>query len=261
MDAIRWLLIERSALPTTPSLTRVDGGEGDAIAMPAPESRWSQSHFTRGFIVVWRTMHIAILTFEGFNELDSLIAFNILNRVKSPGWRVSIAAPAARVRSMNGVLLESQATLEDAATADAVLVGSGIQTRDVVADAALMDRLRLDPSRQLVGAQCSGTLVLARLGLLNGLPACTDLTTKPWVQEAGVRVLEQPFVAQGNVATAGGCLASQYLATWVVARLEGVDAARRAVHYVAPVGEKDQYVERALAHVAPFLPDGRSGSA
>ena len=29
-------------------------------------------------------MHIAILTFEGFNELDSLIALSILNRVKSP---------------------------------------------------------------------------------------------------------------------------------------------------------------------------------
>lgn len=40
-------------------------------------------------------MHIAILTFEGFNELDSLIAFGVLNRVKRPGWRVSIASPAA----------------------------------------------------------------------------------------------------------------------------------------------------------------------
>ena len=46
------------------------------------------------------TMHIAILTFEGFNELDSLIALGILNRVKKPGWRVSIASPAARVKSM-----------------------------------------------------------------------------------------------------------------------------------------------------------------
>ena len=41
-------------------------------------------------------MHIAILTFEGFNELDSLIALNILNRVKKPGWRVSIASPPPR---------------------------------------------------------------------------------------------------------------------------------------------------------------------
>ena len=53
------------------------------------------------------------------------------------------------------------------------------------------------------------------------MPACTDLTTKPWVQEAGVEVLDQPFFAAGNVATAGGCLASQYLAAWVIARFEG----------------------------------------
>lgn len=198
-------------------------------------------------------MHIAILTFEGFNELDSLIALGILNRVKKPNWRVSIASPAARVRSMNGVVLEAQASLRDAAEADAVIVGSGMQTREVVADAALMAQLKLDPSRQLLGAQCSGTLVLAKLGLLDGVPACTDLITKPWVEEAGIAVLNQPFVAKGNVATAGGCLASQYLAAWVIARLEGIDAARSAMHYVAPVGEKEDYVSRAMRHITPYL--------
>jgi len=104
------------------------------------------------------------------------------------------------------VVVEGQASLADSSAADAVIVGSGMQTRQVVADAALMAQLKLDPARQLLGAQCSGTLVLAKLGLLADVPACTDLTTKPWVEEAGVRVLNQPFVAHGNVATAGGCL-------------------------------------------------------
>ncbi|MFM0400160.1 DJ-1/PfpI family protein [Paraburkholderia aspalathi] len=198
-------------------------------------------------------MHIAILTFEGFNELDSLIALGILNRVKRPGWRVSIASPTDKVRSMNGVMIEAQASLKDACDADAVLVGSGRLTRDVVADAALMSQLKFDPTRQLLGAQCSGTLILARLGLLDDVPACTDLTTKPWVEEAGVAVLNQPFVAKGNVATAGGCLSSQYLAAWFIARLEGVEAARSAIHYVAPVGEKEVYVTRAMENISPFL--------
>ncbi|SCX46512.1 DJ-1/PfpI family protein [Variovorax sp. EL159] len=198
-------------------------------------------------------MHIAILTFEGFNELDSLIALGILNRIKQPGWRVSIASPTARVRSMNGVVLEAQASLRDANAADAVIVGSGMLTREVVADPALMAQLQLDPSRQLLGAQCSGTLVLAKLGLLADVPACTDLTTKPWVEAAGVAVLNQPFMARGNVATAGGCLASQYLAAWVIARLVGVDEARSAMHYVAPVGEKDEYVARAMRNITPYL--------
>jgi len=205
-------------------------------------------------------MHIAILTFDGFNELDSFIAFGILNRVRNPRWRVSIACPAPEVRSMNGVVVQAQASLEEAAEADAVLVGSGMQTREVVADKALLARLEFDPSRQLVGAQCSGTLVLAKLGLLQGVAACTDLTTAPWVEEAGVSVLDQPFVARGNVATAGGCLSSQYLACWLIARLEGVDAARSAMHYVAPVGEKEAYVSRAMRNIEPYLDEVTSAS-
>jgi transcriptional regulator GlxA family with amidase domain len=131
-----------------------------------------------------------------------------------------------------------------------------MKTRDIANDPAVMSQLKLDPARQLIGAQCSGTLMLAKLGLLQKVPACTDLLTKPWVLEAGVDVLNQPFYADGNIATAGGCLASQYLAAWVIARTEGTDAARAAMHYVAPVGEKEQYVERAMSNITPYLPRG-----
>lgn len=200
-------------------------------------------------------MHITILTFDGFNELDSLIALGVLNRITAPAWRVTIASPTPRVRSMNGLVIEAHTSLRDARDADAVIVGSGVRTRDVVADRALMAELRLDPSRQLLAAQCSGTLILASLGLLGDVPACTDLTTKPWVLQAGVDVLDQPFFARDNVATAGGCLGSPYLAAWVIARLVGVDAAEGALHYVAPVGEKDSYVRQAMGNVGPYLPD------
>src|SRR5215470_17970039 len=101
-------------------------------------------------------MHIAILTFEGFNEIDSLVALGILGRVRKPGWRVSIAAPTARVTSMNGVGLEASCSLEQVRDADAVIVGSGIKTREIVADPALLSSLSLDPRKQLVGSQCSG---------------------------------------------------------------------------------------------------------
>ncbi len=198
-------------------------------------------------------MHIAILTFQGFNELDSLIALGVLNRVKKPGWRVTLSCPTPTVTSMNGVTVYAQSTLAEARDADAVIIGSGIQTREVVNDPALMAELRFDPARQLIGAQCSGTLVLAKLGLIGRVPACTDLTTKPWVQEAGVEVLNLPFYAQGNVATAGGCFASQYLAAWIIARTEGFEATKSALHYVAPVGEKDEYVARAMGNIVPYL--------
>ena len=198
-------------------------------------------------------MHIAILTFQGFNELDSLIALGVLNRIKKPEWRVTLCCPEPTVTSMNGVTVMAQSTLEDAASADAVIIGSGIKTRQVLEAPELLARVRLDPKKQLIAAQCSGTLVLAKLGLVSGVPACTDLTTRPWVQEAGVEVLNQPFFARGNVATAGGCFASPYLAAWIIARTEGTEAASSALHYAAPVGEKEAYVANAMRNILPYL--------
>ena len=202
-------------------------------------------------------MQIAVLTFDGFNELDSFVAAAILNRMKPMGWRAYITTPTPEVISLNGVTVHGQKPLDFASEADAVIIGSGFRTREIAADADLMSRIVLDPSRQLIGAQCSGTLLLAKLGLIGDLPACTDLMSKAWVIEAGVQVLDAPFVAHGNVATAGGCLASQYLATWILARLASVADAEAAIGYVAPVGEKEEYVARALAAVTPFLPDAR----
>lgn len=46
-----------------------------------------------------RAMQIAILTFDGFNELDSLIALGILNPIKMPGWGYSSAFRPAPIRS------------------------------------------------------------------------------------------------------------------------------------------------------------------
>lgn len=205
-------------------------------------------------------MQIAVLTFDGFNELDSFIAAAILNRMKPKGWAAHITAPTEQVTSMNGVSIHRQQPLEFAAEADAVLIGSGICTREIAADADLLSRIRLNPARQLIGAQCSGTLLLATLGLVGDLPACTDLTTKPWVIEAGVNVIDAPFVAHGNVATAGGCLSSQYLAAWMIVRGASNEDAAEAIHYVAPVGEKALYVERALSVVAPFIPRDREAA-
>lgn len=198
-------------------------------------------------------VRVAILTFDGFNEIDSLVAYHILNRVRRPGWQVRIASPGPQVTSMNGLVIEAQATLEEACQADAVLVGSGTATRALTEDGALLGRLRFDPARQLVGAQCSGALLLARLGLLGSMPACTDLKTRPWLEKLGTRVLDRPFHASGNLATAGGCLASQYLAAWVLTRLAGPEAAADALHYVAPVCEKESYVSRMWDHVRPSI--------
>ena len=204
-------------------------------------------------------MRIAIVTFDGFNELDSFIALGLLNRLSAQGWKAEIASPSAKVTSMNGVTIQAQQPLEFANSADIVLFGSGIYTR-AIADSfgkkgSLLDRLQLDPVRQTIGGQCSGVLLMARLGLLADQPAATDLTTRPWLMEAGVRVDDSPFRARGHIATAGGCLASQYLSAWAMVRGAGWGAAGRALHYAAPVGEKESYVKRVLDAIRPFAGD------
>jgi transcriptional regulator GlxA family with amidase domain len=203
-----------------------------------------------------RPMKVAILTFDGFNELDSFIALGLINRLRPQGVTAELACPAPQVTSMNGVTVTAQQPLEFANEADVVLFGSGIYTRAIAENSALLDRLQIDPLRQLVGGQCSGTLLMARLGLLGTQPACTDSTTKPFVVEAGVLVVDEPFLARGPVATAGGCMASVYLATWVMAKTAGLAAAEQALRYVAPVGQKDTWPAQALAVVKPFLAAG-----
>ena len=198
-------------------------------------------------------MRIAIITFDGFNEIDSFVALGLLNLLSADGWKAEITSPTSHVTSMNGVTVQAQQPLEFANEADAVIFGSGIYSRAIAQNSALLDRLQLDPVRQMIGAQCSGALLLARLGLLADMPACSDLVTKPWLIEAGVRVEDAPFHARGGVATAGGCLASQYLTAWMMARGAGFEVAAKALHHAAPVGEKEAYVSRLLDTVRPFF--------
>jgi len=199
-------------------------------------------------------MKIAVVTFDGFNEIDSFVAANILNRAVQAGGKAEITAPAEFVTSMNGVKVAAQRPLEFIREADAVLFGSGRQTAQVIEDAAIMSRIKVDPRRQLIASQCSGALILARLGLLEDRPVCTDLKTKPSIEAVGVSVLDQPFYAQGNLASAGGCLSGQYLATWMIWRLIGKQAAMDALSYVVPVGQETEYISRAVAAVSEFIP-------
>jgi len=197
-------------------------------------------------------MQIAILSFDGFNEIDSFIALSILNRMRPMGWRAWITAPTDMVTSMNGVVVQAQKPLGFASEADAVIVGSGIHTRAFAADRALMDQLQIDPARQLIGSQCSGALILKALGLIEGVPACSDPQTRPVLEAAGVDVIEQGFIAHGNIASAGGCLASHYLAAWLILRGAGPAAVEDIITYVSPVGEAPDYVARVMAAVGRF---------
>lgn len=200
-------------------------------------------------------MRVAILAFDGFDELDAFVCLGLLNRLSANGWKAELASPAAQVTSMSGVTAEAQQPLEFANEADAVIFGGGLYMRAVAQDSKLMDRLTLDPVKQLIGAQGSGVLALAQLGLLGDRPACTDASTKPWLIEAGVRVDEgAPFAAHGPIASAAGGLAGVYLATWMVAHHDGLDMARHMLRRAIPIGQSDDYASSVLSLVKPFVP-------
>jgi transcriptional regulator GlxA family with amidase domain len=201
-------------------------------------------------------VRIAIVTLDGFNEIDSLVALHLLNRMRPYGWRAEIVGPAHTVTSMNGLVIHTQRPLATAAAADVVIFGSGVGGRQAARDHTLRDQLPVDPQRQLIAAQCSGVLLMGALGLLDGLAVCTDHATRPWVINAGMAVLDQPFVAYGQRATAGGCLAAVHLSAWVVATLAGREHAADMLASVAPVGDSE-FVEAILRDVDPFLDPAR----
>ena len=200
-------------------------------------------------------MRIAVVAYEGFNELDVFANLHVLGRASrirpEAHLHVQLLGQTPQLRSMYGVETACQplALLREA---DAVVIGSG-GTQAAVRDLRFMAELSLNPRRQLIASQCSGALVLQRLGLLADGPACTDATYRPQLEAAGVQVLDQPFFARDNVASAGGCFATAHLSTWVLWRLLGRATAVGTLTSVAPVGREADFVTGVVDAVAPYV--------
>ncbi|MCC5624564.1 hypothetical protein [Nostoc sp. CHAB 5715] len=92
-------------------------------------------------------MNIALVTFDGFNEIDTFVTLTILNRIKQWNWKVQIVSPTKQVTSMNAIAIQAQQPLEFANNADVVLFGSGIHTREVVQNAGIISAFQLDPTQ------------------------------------------------------------------------------------------------------------------
>ena len=182
-------------------------------------------------------MKVAIVIFDNFTDIDLWLMWDLLNRVRADEWSVKIVGENESHVSVTGIATSTHDRLDAANKADAVLVVSGPGTRDRIIDENWLSKLRLDPDRQLIGSICSGALVLAKLGLLEGKTATTYPTSKSVLESLGVEVVEEPFVVHGNVATAGGCLAQQYLIGWVVENLADKDWSELIVKAIQPVGE------------------------
>ena len=182
-------------------------------------------------------MKTSIVIFDKFTDIDLFLMWDLLNRVRVEGWEVKILGENAVHTSATNIEIKTHGRIEEANDSDAVLFVSGYGTRDRILDENWLGRFKLDPEKQLIGSICSGSLIMAKLGLLEGITATTYPTTKSVLESLGVEVVEKPFVAHGNIATAGGCLAQQYLIGWVIENLAGKDLSELVLRSIQPVGE------------------------
>ncbi|KYF81458.1 thiamine biosynthesis protein ThiJ [Sorangium cellulosum] len=198
-----------------------------------------------------RKVSVALIAFDDYTDIDLIFMWDLFTRVARPDWEVRILGDAAEHRSMTGLTVPTHGHVREARSASAVLFASGRGTRAKMNDAAWLAEIELDPERQLIGSMCSGALLLGALGLLRGRRATTYPTAKPLLERLGVTVVEQPFVCEGNVATAGGCLAAQYLVGWVLERLGGEKLRDFVIASCQPVGEGLTYATNVEVPPAP----------
>lgn len=197
-------------------------------------------------------MEIAVVVFDGFTDTDAFLPFDFFHRVTvsygagyKGNWRVRLLADKRRVTSYSGVAVESHGGLAEASLANGVFVVSGDGSRAKIADPSFKAALSLDPQRQIIGGIDSGALILAALGVLDGLSATTYPTVMPELEAAGVRSENRSLVVHGNVATGGGCLATLDLCGWMVGRLLSDEAAAKVRASFEPIGGFAALLSRA----------------
>lgn len=181
-----------------------------------------------------------IVAFDRFTDIDVFLAWDLLNRVRlrQQDFQVKIVGTSASHQSVCGIDLVMQGQIEDCADADLVFFASGPGTRALYKDAAYLNRFRLDPDKQLICSMCSGALLLAAMGHLDGLSATTYPTAFEALRALGIEVLEdRHLVVHGNVATAAGCLAAIDLVQWAVGRLYDENTGKEVIASVLPVGQ------------------------
>lgn len=119
-------------------------------------------------------MQVAIALFPRTTALDSIGPYEVLQRVPSIDV-VFVGHQRGEVRTDNGMLgLMVDATFDEVAEPDVVVVPGGVGTRSLIKDPVILDWIRaVHPQTLFTTSVCTGSLVLAAAGLLDGLTATT----------------------------------------------------------------------------------------
>ncbi len=183
---------------------------------------------------------VAIIVFDQFTDIDVFLPWDLFNRVrlKQKNWEVKFLGTQSSHRSINGVELKMHGWVEQAQEADIVFITSGPGTRKLYKDESYLKRLNLDFDRQVITSMCSGALILAGLGLLDGKTATTYPTAFEPLEAMGISVdRDSHLVTHGNIATAAGCLAAIDLVSWCLDRVVGIETRESVIASVQPIGQ------------------------
>ena len=184
----------------------------------------------------------AILIFPGVEELDFVGVYEVLAKARAMAdeGHLALAQPPEvlllarekRVVCANGLVVQSHRRYAGLAGFDFVVVpgGRGVQALQDD-DALLADLSRLQKSGGLLCSVCTGALVLAWAGVLEGRQATTHHAHRERLA-AYCQVVDRRVVADGNVITAAGVSASLDLGLALLERFYGPETARQVAQRI-----------------------------
>jgi transcriptional regulator GlxA family with amidase domain len=171
-------------------------------------------------------MNLVFFVFDGITALDVVGPYEVLSRL--PGARSTFVAPArGTVRTDNQILgLVADASIDEVATADLLLVPGGFATRRLERDERVLSWVRtMDAATSITASVCTGALVLAAAGLLRGRRANTHWAVRERLAEYGAIPTAARVVRDGKYATAAGVSAGIDLALSLAVELAGAEVA------------------------------------
>lgn len=186
---------------------------------------------------------IGIFLFPGVEELDFAGPWEVLkmwaDQWPDDGVRVvTVARTDAIIECAKGLRVLPDHTWSTAPAFDVLIVPGGRGTRTLLGDEATYEWLRsVSSGGALMTSVCTGSLLFADLGLLDGMPATTHWSTLDTLAELGASIDVRPddrFVDAGEVITASGVSAGIDMALYLVVRLHSTEratAVRRAIQY------------------------------
>jgi transcriptional regulator GlxA family with amidase domain len=172
-------------------------------------------------------MNTAIMLYDGFTALDAIGPYEVLSRL--PGASVTfVAAEAGPVRTDSGMLtVHAERSLAEVRAPEIVLVPGGPGEVAERAGGPALDWLRAaHETSTWTTSVCTGSLILAAAGLLEGTRATGHWLALEKLGELGAVPVSERFVIEGKIVTAAGVSAGIDMALALVAEIAGEQVAQ-----------------------------------